>query len=154
VYITLKELATRHISSDGVINRLRPVLGQVPGALLYLQSAQDIMVGGRQSNSQFQYTLSANTLADLNQWTPEIRQALKNLPGIIDLNSDQKDHGLEVMVDVDHDTAYRLGLTPSLIDNTLYGAFGQQLASTLYTPMNQYYVVMEAAPQYWQSPDI
>jgi len=153
VYITLNALNIRKVSSDTIINRLRPKLSKIAGAVLYLQSAQDITIGGRQSNSQFIYTLSADNIDDLNHWAPKIMASLKGLPGIVDINSDQRNHGLQIMVNVDHDTAYRFGITPQLVDASLYSAFGQQLVSTMYTPMNQYYVVMEAAPKYWQSPE-
>jgi multidrug efflux pump len=153
VFITLKDLNVRKVSSDDVIDRLRPKLAKVMGSALYLQSAQDITIGGRQANAQFQYTLSADSLQALNHWTPHVKEKLVKLPGIADVNSDQRSHGLQVMVNVDHDTAYRFGITPQQIDSTLYSAFGQSLVSTMYTTMNQYYVVMEVAPQYWQHPD-
>jgi multidrug efflux pump len=152
VYITLKDLNLRRISADAVVNRLRPKVNTVAGAILYLQAAQDIMIGGRQGNAQFQYTLSANNLNELNTWAPKLVAELSKLPGIVDVNSDQRDHGLQVMIDIDHDTASRFGITSSGIDAALYNAFGQSLVSTMYTPMNQYYVVMEVAPQYWQYP--
>ncbi len=153
IFITLKDLSDRKISADAVVNRLRPKVANVPAAVLYLQAAQDITIGGRQGNAQFQYTLSANTLQTLNAWAPKVLQELITLPGIADVNSDQRNHGLQVMVNVDHDTASRFGLTPNQIDLTLYSAFGQRLVSTMYTAMNQYYVVMEVAPKYWQFPD-
>ncbi len=153
VFVTLKDLNTRKISADAVVNRLRPKLASVPAAVLYLQAAQDITIGGRQGNAQFQYTLSADHLQVLNAWSSKVLQALIKLPGIADVNSDQRDHGLQVMVNVDHDTASRFGITPEQIDATLYSAFGQRLVSTMYTAMNQYYVVMEVAPKYWQYPD-
>jgi len=153
VYITLKEISERKLSSDAVINRLRPRLAQIPGAILYLQSAQDLTIGGRQGNAQFQYTLSSDHIKELNTFTSEIMQSIINIPGVVDVNSDQRDHGLQVMVNVDHDTASRFGITPQLIDSTLYSAFGQSLVSTMYTAMNQYYVVMEVAPKYWQRPE-
>lgn len=153
IYITLKPLAERKISSDAVINRLRSQLAKVMGSNLYLQSAQDLLIGGRQGNAQFQYTLSANSLALLNQWAPIVTTKLSTLPGIADVNSDQRNHGLQVMVNIDRDTASRFGLTVQQIDATLYNAFGQSLVSTMYTAMNQYYVVMEVAPRYWQRPE-
>jgi multidrug efflux pump len=153
VYITLKELGQRHISVDGIINRLRKPLLQVNGASLYLQAAQDVMIGGRQTNAQYQYTLSADDLTTLNHWAPLMTDEVSKLQGIADVNSDQRSHGLQVIVNVDHDTASRFNLTPQQIDATLYSAFGQRLVSTMYTAMNQYYVVMEVAPAYWQNPN-
>src|SRR5579872_1853062 len=153
VFITLKTLSERKISSDAVIQRLRPELAKITGSALYLQSAQDLSVGGRQGNAQFQYTLSADNLQDLMYWTPLLQEKLSKIHGIADVNSDQRNHGLQVMVNVDHDTASRFGITPNQIDSTLYNAFGQRLASTMYTAMNQYYVVMEVAPKYWQNPE-
>jgi len=152
MFITLKALAERKVSADGVVNRLRTKLADVSGATLYMQAAQDLVIGGRQGNAQFQYTLSADNLPDLNAWTPRVTQILANLPGIADVNSDQLSHGLQVMVNVDHDTALRFGITSQQIDTILYSAFGQRQVSTMYTPMNQYHVVMEVAPQYWQQP--
>lgn len=153
VFITLKALSERKVSADTVLNRLRPQLARVPAAVLYMQAAQDITIGGRQGNAQFQYTLSADTLSDLNLWAPKIMAELVKLPGMADVNSDQRNHGLQVMVNVDHDTASRLGITQQMIDSTLYSAFGQRQVSTMYTAMNQYHVVMEVAPPYWQHPD-
>ncbi len=153
IFITLKDLNIRKISADAAINRLRPMVNKVTGSALYLQSAQDLMVGGRQGNAQFQYTLSANDLNDLNKWTPLVTEEVAKLPGIADVNSDQRDHGLQVYVTVDRDTASRFGLTSQQIDSTLYNAFGQSQVSTMYTAMNQYHVVMEVAPKYWQYPE-
>ncbi len=153
IFMTLKDLNIRKVSSDDVVNRLRSQLSQISGSSLYLQTAQDLMVGGRQGNAQFQYTLSANNLEDLKKWAPLVTQQLSKLPGMADVNSDQRDHGLQMYVNIDHDTASRFGLTPEVIDATLYSAFGQRQVSTMYTPMNQYHVVMEVAPEYWQYPD-
>jgi multidrug efflux pump len=153
VFITLKPLNERKVSSDVIINRLRGKLSAVTGAVLYLQSAQDLLIGGRQSNAQFQYTLSADSLNLLNHWAPIVNSRLASLPGIADVNSDQRSHGLQVVVKVDRDTASRFGITSDVIDATLYSAFGQRLVSTMYTAMNQYYVVMEVAPRYWQRPE-
>jgi multidrug efflux pump len=153
IYITLKPLNERHMSVDKIINRLRPQLAMVPGASLYLQAAQDLLIGGRQGNAQFQYTLSTNNLEELRDWAPRIVKELLPLPGIADINSDQRDHGLQIYVKIDHDTASRFGITSQQIDSTLYAAFGQSQISTMYTGMNQYHVVMEAAPKYWQHPE-
>lgn len=153
IFITLKPLNDRKLSADALINRLRSKLAGVTGASLYMQAAQDLVIGGRLGNAQYQYTLSADNLSLLNQWTPEVKQALSNLTGIADVNSDQLSNGLQVMINVDHDTASRFGLTPEQIDSILYSAFGQRQVSTMYLPMNQYHVVMEVAPQYWQRPE-
>ena len=153
MFINLKPQNERKDTADQVINRLRDKLAQVTGANLYMQSAQDILIGGRQGNAQFQYTLSANTLADLNKWTPIVAERLAKLPGIADVNNDQRNHGLQMYVAVNHDTAARFGLTQQVIDAALYSAFGQQQVSTMYSALNQYHVVMEVAPRYWQFPE-
>ncbi|TAK78204.1 MAG: multidrug efflux RND transporter permease subunit [Gammaproteobacteria bacterium] len=154
IFITLKSLPERHrTSADSVINRLRSKLATVMGAKLFLQSAQDLLVGGRQGNAQFQYTLSADQLKVLNDITPIVKEQLAKLPGVADVNSDQRDRGLQVFVNIDHDTASRFSITSEQIDKTLYSAFGQEQVSTMYTPMNQYHVVMEVAPRYWQRPE-
>jgi len=153
IFITLKDLRARGIAVEGVINRLRPLIAKVTGSSLYLQAAQDITIGGRQGNAQFQYTLAADTLSDLNTWVPQITRRLATVPGIADVNSDQRNHGLQVFVAVDRDTASRFGLTSRDIDTTLYSAFGQRQVSTMYTALDQYHVVMEVAPKYWQYPE-
>lgn len=153
IFVSLKDLAERKLSADEVIGRLRPKLAKVHGATLFLQAAQDLMIGGRQGGAQFQYTIAADNLDLLNYWTPKLQADFAKLPGIADVNNDQRDHGLQVMVKVNHDAASRFGITPQQIDSTLYNAFGQSLVSTMYTALNQYYVVMEVAPQYWQSPE-
>jgi multidrug efflux pump len=153
MYITLKPLSERKISADAIINRLRGKLATVPGATLYMQAAQDLVIGGRQSNAQFQYTLSSDNLQTLDLWAPQVLQRLLKLPGIADLNSDQLSNGLQAFVTYDRDTASRFNLSAQLIDNTLYDAFGQRQVSVMYTAMNQYHVVMEVAPQYWQRPE-
>ena len=153
MFVSLKPLAERKVSADQVIARLRPRLSNVPGANLYLQAAQDIRIGGRQSNAQFQFTLRGDNLKELNQWTPQVLRRLRALPQLVDVNSDQQDRGLEASLVIDRDTASRLGITAQMIDETLYDAFGQRQVSTMYTPLNQYHVVMEAAPRFWQNPD-
>ncbi|HYM29828.1 MAG TPA: efflux RND transporter permease subunit [Candidatus Cybelea sp.] len=153
VFIALKALADRKISADQVIRRLRRELAQVPGATLFLQAVQDIRVGGRQSNAQYQYTLQGDSVGDLSTWVPRITQAMQGLAQITDVNSDQQEKGLEADLLIDRNTAARLHINASQIDNTLYDAFGQRQVSTIYNPLNQYHVVMEVAPQYWQSPD-
>lgn len=152
MFITLKPFNLRKISADEVINRLRKKLAVVTGANLYMQSAQDWVIGGRQGNAQFQYTLSADSLEELNHWAPLVLAKLAKLPGIADVNSDQRDHGLQVAVNINHDTAARLGVSSQAIDAALYGAFGQSQISTMYSNLNQYHVVMEVAPIYWQNP--
>jgi multidrug efflux pump len=153
LYVTLKPLAERKIAVDGVINRLRPKLSHVPGAQLFLQAAQDIRVGGRMGNAQYQYTLQADSLADLQTWTPKLTEALQHNPALADVNSDQQNHGLETELTIDRPSASRLDLNASQIDNTLYDAFGQRQVSVIYNPLNQYHVVMEVAPSFWQNPD-
>jgi len=153
VFVSLKPLAERKLSADGVIARLRRELAVVPGAVLYLQSVQDIRVGGRQSNAAYQFTLQGDSLSALYEWVPKLTDALQHVPELSDVNSDQQQNGLETDLVIDRDTASRLGVTASQIDNTLYDAFGQRQVSTIFNPLNQYHVVMEVAPQFWQSPD-
>jgi multidrug efflux pump len=153
VFASLKPLSERGISADQVIARLRRELAQVPGATLFLQAVQDIRVGGRQANAQYQYTLHADNLAELYEWSPKILAALQGTPQLVDVNSDQQNKGLETDLVIDRDTAARLGLSASQIDNALYDAFGQRQVSTIYNPRNQYHVIMEVAPRFWQSPD-
>jgi multidrug efflux pump len=152
MFVTLKPLKERKLSADLVIARLRGKLAREPGAKLFLQAAQDIRMGGRQSNAQYQYTLQADDLGTLRTWGPRILQALSQLPELADVNTDQQDKGLQTSIVIDRDTASRLGITPNLIDSTLNDAFGQRQVSVIYNPLNQYWVVMEAAPQYWQNP--
>ena len=153
MFIALKPLKERGMSSDEVIARLRPKLAKVPGAPTYLQAIQDLRIGGRSSSAQYQYTLQSVDLPELNTWSPIVEQKLRSLPEIVDVNSDQQDRGQQSLVIFDRATASRLGLSPQLIDDTLYDAFGQRQVSIMYTPLNQYHVVMEVAPQYWQNPD-
>jgi multidrug efflux pump len=153
MFVTLKPLKERKLSVDQVIARLRGKLANEPGAKLFLQAAQDIRMGGRPSNAQYQYTLQADRLSDLRAWGPHILQALTQLPELADVNSDQQDKGLQTTIVIDRDTASRLGVTPALVDATLNDAFGQRQVSVIYNPLNQYRVVMEVAPQYWQSPE-
>ncbi len=153
IFVGLKPLKQRHDKSDRVIARLRAKLSVVTGARLYLQAVQDIRAGARQSNSQYQYTILADSLQDLRTWTPRITDALKNVPELADVNSDQQDKGLTVALKIDRATAARLGINLSNIDNTLYDAFGQRQVSTIYNDMNQYHVVMEVDPSFWQNPE-
>jgi multidrug efflux pump len=151
VFMSLKPLAERKISADQVIRRLRGQLAQVPGASLFLQAVQDIRVGGRAANAQYQFTLQADTVDELFTWAPKILTELQRVPQLADVNSDQQNRGLETDVTIDRDTAARLGITVAQIDNTLYDAFGQRQVSTIYNARNQYHVVMEVAPKYWQN---
>ena len=153
IFVGLKPLKQRHDKSDRVIARLRAKLTVVTGARLYLQAVQDIRAGARQSNSQYQYTILADSLQDLRTWTPKITDALKNVPELADVNSDQQDKGLTVALKIDRATSARLGVNLSNIDNTLYDAFGQRQVSTIYNDMNQYHVVMEVDPSFWQNPE-
>jgi multidrug efflux pump len=141
------------VTADDVINRLRGKLAVVPGATLILQSAQDLTIGGRFGNAQYQYTLQSANLEDLNNWAPRLLQKLRSLPQLRDQNSDQQDKGLQAKLVIDRDTASRLGITPQTLDNALYDAFGQRQVSTMYRPLNQYHVVMEVAPQFQQTPE-
>ena len=153
MFVSLKPLGERHISADGVIARLRREMAVVPGATLFLQAVQDIRVGGRASNAQYQFTLQGPTFEELNEWTPKIAAALQGDPNLTDVNSDQQNKGLESDLVIDRDAAAQLGITVSQIDNTLYDAFGQRQVSTIYVARNQYHVIMEVAPQYWQNPE-
>jgi multidrug efflux pump len=152
MFISLKPHAEGKFSADQVIARLRPKLANVPGAPTYLQAVQDLRIGGRASGAQYQYTLQSVDLEGLNTWAPKVERKLRTLPEIVDVNSDQQDKGLQSLVVFDRGTASRLGLSPQLIDDTLYDAFGQRQVSIMYTPLNQYHVVMEVGPQFWQNP--
>jgi multidrug efflux pump len=151
--ITLKPLEDRKISADQVIGRLRPKMARVPGATLFLQAVQDVQIGGRQGAAQFQYTLQGDNFKDLLDWAPRIMEGMRRIPGVLDVNTDLQNHGLEAGLSIDRDTASRLGLTPQAIDSTLYDAFGQRQVSTMYRTLNQYFVVMEIDPRFQQSPD-
>jgi multidrug efflux pump len=153
MFVALKPLAERRASADVVISRMRAKLGEVAGAQLFLQPAQDIRVGGRQSSSTYQYTLQSDSLDDLRAWGDKIREAFTNLPELADVNSDQAVKGLETQLNFDRATAARLGITTQAIDSALNDAFSQRNASTIYAPLNQYYVIMEVAPQFLQSPE-
>jgi multidrug efflux pump len=154
MFATLKPLGERKISADQVIARLRPKLAQVPGAVLFLQSVQDIRVGGRQGNAQYQFTLQADSLPDLYTWGPRLVEALRQDQSVItDVDSDQQQRGLQVNLTIDRDAAARLGVSTRSIGQTLYDAFGQRQVSTIYNPLNQYRVVMEVAPEYWDNPE-
>jgi multidrug efflux pump len=151
-FISLKPLEQRNISADLIIARLRPQLAKIPGATLYLQASQDIRVGGRQSSALYQFTMRGDNLQDLTSYGPRMLQALRKLPLIADVNTDQQNNGLQSVLKYDRSTAARFGISPQLIDNTLYDSFGQRQVSTMYTGLNQYHVIMEAAPQFGQNP--
>ncbi len=153
MFVALKPLSERKETIDAVIARLRTKTAREPGASLYFQAVQDLRVGGRAGNAQYQYTLQADDLTDLRTWEPKIRQALQGVPELEDVNTDTQDKGLQTSLVIDRDAASRLGVTAVAIDTTLNDLFGQRQVSTIYNALNQYKVVMEAAPQYWQSPD-
>jgi multidrug efflux pump len=153
VFMSLKPLSERKISADLVIRRLRGELAQVAGATLFLQAVQDIRVGGRAANAQYQFSLQADTVEELYTWAPRILAEMQKVPQLTDVNSDQQNNGLETDITIDRETAARLGITVAQIDNTLYDAFGQRQVSTIYNARNQYHVVMEVAPKYWQNAD-
>jgi multidrug efflux pump len=153
VNLQLKPIEVRKISADQVIARLRPKLAKIPGAQLFLQSAQDIRIGGRQSNSQFQYTVQADTPEEAQKWGQKILDTIKKIPALQDSNTDLQNRGLQAVLAYDRDTASRLGVTPQQMDDTLYDALGQRQVSTMYESLNQYHVVMEVDPRYQQSPD-
>jgi multidrug efflux pump len=153
MFITLKPYSQRQLNADQVIARIRKHVAHVAGASLYLQATQDLQIGGRMANAQYQYTLQSDDLALLNQWAPKLLRKMRSMPQLVDVSSDQQDAGLAANLVVDRDTASRLGLSQAAIDNTLYDAFGQRQVSTMYTPLNQYHVVMEVAPEFWQDPD-
>ena len=153
MFIALKPLSDRKVSADQVIGRLRGKLAGEVGASTFLRGVQDINIGGRTGNATFQFTLQGDNLDDLTKWAPKMLERLRTLPQLADVNIDQQDRGLDAAITIDRDTASRLGITAQMIDETLYDAFGQRPVSTMYKQLNQYHVVMEVAPQYWQSPD-
>ena len=153
LYVALKPLAERKVSATQIIDRLRPQLSRLPVASAFLQSVQDLRIGGRSSNAMYQYTIQSDTVQDLSKWGPIILDAMKRLPGLQDVSSDQQNGGLDELMTYDRVTAAKLGITAQSLDSALYGAFGQSQVSIIYTQLNQYYVVLEVAPQYWQSPE-
>ncbi|HMG02254.1 MAG TPA: efflux RND transporter permease subunit, partial [Edaphobacter sp.] len=156
MFISLKpdvERQKRGDSAEVIINRLRPKTAGIPGATLYLQSFQELRIGGRSSATQYQYSLTADTLKDLDEWGPKLMTAMQKLPELKDVATDQQDQGLQAQLVIDRDTASRLGISPLTIDNTLSDAFGQRQVSTTFRPLNQYHVVMEVAPEYQRNPD-
>ncbi len=153
VYVQLKPLGQRHISADQVVQRLRPKLSRVSGARLFLQAVQDLHIGGRQSAAEYQYTLTSDDSATLYTWAPRLVDELdKDRAQLVDVNSDMQQNGLQTYVTISRATAMRYGFEPNQIDNVLYDAFGQRTVSTIFNPYNQYFVVMEVAPNYWQFP--
>ena len=153
LYIALKPLAERNVSAAQIIDRLRPQLNRMPVASAFLQAAQDLRIGGRSSNAMYQYTLQSDNVQDLSKWAPILLTQMQHLPGLQDVSSDQQNGGLDELMTYDRVTAAKLGLTVQSLDSALYGAFGQSEVSIIYTQLNQYYVVLEVAPQYWQSPE-
>ncbi|MGD0403689.1 MAG: multidrug efflux RND transporter permease subunit [Candidatus Acidiferrales bacterium] len=153
IYLALKPLNERKTSASQVINRLRPKLVSIPGATVFLQAGQDLRIGGRSSSAQYQYTIQSDNLDDLVKWGPTLLAEMRKQSMLTDVNTDQQNSGLQAELVYDRQTASRLGITPQTIDNTLYEAFGQSEVSTMYTALNQYHVVMEVAPQFWQSPE-
>jgi multidrug efflux pump len=152
MFISLRPLQERKVAVDQIIARLRPKLARIPGATLYMQASQDLRIGGRSSAALYQYTMLCDSLQDLNDYAPRMLQELKTIPIIADVNSDQQNRGLQSMVVYDRKTAARFGISSQLLDNVLYDAFGQRQVSTMYNTLNQYHVVMEVAPPYWQNP--
>ena len=152
IYVGLKPRNQRTKSASQIINDLRGPLMSIPGAMVFLQAGQDLRFGGRGSSAQFQYTIQSENVSDLVEWGPKLLQEMRKTQGLTDVNTDQQNSGLQASLVYDRPTAARLGITPQMIDNTLYLAFGQAQVSTMYTALNQYHVVMEAAPRFWQSP--
>ncbi len=153
LYVALKPLNDRKVSAAQIINRLRPQLNHLPVASAFLQAVQDLRIGGRSSNAMYQYTLQSDTLGGLTKWAPIILGEMQHLPGFQDVSSDQQNGGLDELLTYDRVTAAKLGLTTQQLDSALYGAFGQSEVSIIYTQLNQYYVVLEVAPKYWESPE-
>jgi multidrug efflux pump len=153
MFVSLKPLSERKMSADLVIGRLRGKTARIPGASLFFQPVQDIRVGGRASAAQYQYSLQGDDLKELYDWAPKVLAKLRTIPILTDVNSDQQMRGLQASLNIDRPTAARLGITPQMIDDALYDAFGQRQVSTMYKQLNQYHVVMEAAPNFTQNPD-
>jgi multidrug efflux pump len=152
LFVALKPLAERGISAAGVVDRLRPQLAALPHASTFLQAAQDLTVGGRQSNAAYQYQLSADTVDELSDWGPRIYHEMQKIPALKDVTTDQQNLGLQMLLHYDRATAARLGITPKMINSSLYDEFGEAQVSTIYNLLNQYYVVLEAAPQFYRNP--
>jgi multidrug efflux pump len=152
IYIALKPLDERKIGAADIINRLRPKMNRLPVASAFLQAAQDLRIGGRGSNALYQYTIQSDNVQDLSKWGPILLTQMKKLPGLQDVNSDQQNGGLAELMTYDRTSAAKLGFTAQSLDASLYNAFGQSEVSIIYTQLNQYYVVLEVAPRYWQNP--
>ncbi|MGB6430201.1 MAG: efflux RND transporter permease subunit, partial [Candidatus Acidiferrales bacterium] len=152
LFIGLKPLNQRKVSALQVVNRLRPAMTSVPGASVFMQPGQDLRIGGRQSSAGYQYTIQSENIQDLVTWGPELLKNIRKIPGLTDVNTDQQNSGLQAFLTYDRPTASRVGVTPQSLDSALYDAFGQAQVSTMYTSLNQYHVVMEVAPEYWQGP--
>jgi multidrug efflux pump len=153
VYIALKPLNERKIGAPDIINRLRPKMNRLPVASAFLQAAQDLRIGGRGGGALYQYTIQSDNVSDLAHWGPILLAEMKKLPGFQDVNTDAQNAGLQELITFDRPTAARLGITPASLDSAIYSAFGQSEVSIIYTQLNQYYVVLEVAPPYWQSPE-
>ena len=152
MFVSLKPLRERKISASEVLDRLRPKLNALTGASTFLQAAQDLAVGGRQSNAAYQFQLSADTVDDLSTWAPMLYKQMQRMPAIKDVTTDQQNDGLQMLLNYDRPTAARLGITPQLLNNSLYYEFGESEVSTIYMPLNQYYVILEAAPHFYRNP--
>ncbi len=153
IYIALKPLDERKVGAPDIINRLRPKLNHLPVASAFLQASQDLRIGGRSSAALYQYTIQSDNVQDLSHWGPILLAEMKKIPGLQDVNSDQQNGGLEELLTYDRTSAARMGITAQALDSSLYAAFGQSEVSIIYTQLNQYYVVLEVAPQYWQTPE-
>src|SRR5271170_768848 len=152
MFMSLKPLNQRDVTASGFLDRVRPKMNRLPVASAFMQAAQDIRIGGRGGNALYQYTIQSDTTTDLYKWGPILLTEMKKLPGFLDVNTDQQNGGLSELLTYDRVTAGRLGITPQSLDSTLYSAFGQSQVSLIYTQLNQYYVVLEVAPPYWQDP--
>ena len=154
MFIALNPFDRRKATANQVIARLRGKLAQVPGAPAYLLPVQDLQIGGRLTGALYQYTLQGDNLAELNSWSVKMLQSMRSLSQLADVNSDLQEKGLQASVLIDRPTASRMGITPQLVDNTLYDAFGQRQVSITYTLLNQYHVVMAVEPRFWQRPEM
>ncbi len=152
MFIQLKPHDQRDATSDQIIQRLRPKVAAVEGAKFFMQSGQDISIGGRLSRTQYQYTLTDTNLDELNHWAPILEKAMQKLPELEDVASDQQIAAPHIAIEIDRDAASRLGISPSLIDETLYDAFGQRQVATMYTQTNQYKVILEVKPEFQDDP--
>jgi multidrug efflux pump len=153
VYVALKPLAERKVGAAAIINRLRPKLNRLPIASVFLQASQDLRIGGRASNALYQYTIQSDNARDLAKWGPILLSEMRHVPGLQDVNSNQQNGGRDELLTYDRATAAKLGFTVQALDSALYNAFGQAEVSVIHTQLNQYYVVLEVAPQFWQSPE-